>query len=225
MSELFASQKAASRPRLSSRFTREGMLVIISGPSGSGKGTVVKGLCANDAFALSVSVTTRKPRPDEKHGRDYFFTSEEDFIKMRENGELLEHALYVNNFYGTPRNYALEQIRNGKIVVLEIDVQGALQVRDKFREAVLVFLMPPSMDELAARLRARGSEDDVTIEARLKKAYEEIPLINKYDYLVVNDDVMQATCDINAIVAAEQMKPARSASLIQAFASEARIKQ
>ena len=199
------------------------MLVIISGPSGSGKGTVVKGLCANDAFALSVSVTTRRPRPDEKDGRDYFFTSEDEFKKMRENGELLEHALYVNNFYGTPRGYVLEQIRNGKIVVLEIDVQGALQVRDKLKDTVLVFLMPPSMDELAARLRARGSEDDVTIEARLKKAYEELPLIGKYDYLVVNDDVLQAISEINAIVTAERLKPARSISLIQSFASEAGI--
>ena len=223
MSELFALQKAASRPRLSSRFTKQGMLVIISGPSGSGKGTVVKGLCAHDAFALSVSVTTRKPRPGETNGRDYFFTSEDDFKKMRENGELLEHALYVNNFYGTPRGYVEEQIRNGKIVVLEIDVQGALQVRDKFREAVLVFLMPPSMDELAARLRARGSEDDVTIEARLKKAYEELPLIDKYNYLVVNDDVSQAINEINAIVTAEQLKPARLVSFIMAFASEAKI--
>ena len=202
---------------------KEGMLVIISGPSGSGKGTVVKGLCAHEAFALSVSVTTRKPRPNEKDGRDYFFTAEDDFKKMREKGELLEHAQYVNNFYGTPLNYVLEQIKNGKIVVLEIDVQGALQVRDKFKEAVLVFLMPPSMDELAARLRARGSEDDVTIEARLKKAYEELPLIGKYNYLVVNDDVRLAISEINSIVTAEQLKPARLTSLIQAFASEARI--
>ena len=202
---------------------KEGMLVIISGPSGSGKGTVVKGLCAHDSFALSVSVTTRKPRPGEADGRDYFFTTEDDFKKMRENGDLLEHALYVNNFYGTPRSYVEEQIRNGKIVVLEIDVQGALQVRDKFREAVLVFLMPPSIGELAARLKARGSEDDVTIEARLKKAYEELPLIDKYNYLVVNDDVLQAIREINAIVTAEQLKPARSVSLIRAFASEARL--
>ena len=201
---------------------KSGMLVIISGPSGSGKGTVVKGLCAHEAFALSVSVTTRKPRPGEAHGRDYFFTSEENFKKMREEGALLEHALYVNNFYGTPRDYALEQINNGKIVVLEIDVQGALQVRDKFKEAVLVFLMPPSMDALAARLRARGSEDDVTIEARLKKAYEELPLVDKYNYLVVNDDVNQAISDISAIVVAEQLRPARLTALIQAFADEAK---
>ena len=199
------------------------MLVIISGPSGSGKGTVVKRLCAHEAFALSVSITTRKPRPGEVDGRDYFFTTEDDFKKMRENGELLEHALYVNNFYGTPRGYVEEQIRNGKIVVLEIDVQGALQVRDKFREAVLIFLMPPSINELAARLKARGSEDDVTIEARLKKAYEELPLISKYNYLVVNDDVSQATREINAIVTAEQLKPARSASLISAFTSEVKL--
>ena len=202
----------------------EGLLVIISGPSGSGKGTVVKGLCACAEFALSVSVTTRKPRPGETDGRDYFFTTEDDFRKMRETGELLEHAVYVNNFYGTPRKYVEEQIKSGKIVVLEIDVQGALQVRDKFREAVLVFLLPPSMDALAARLKARGSEDDVTIEARLKKAYEELPLVSKYNYLVVNDRVSQAIEEINAIVTAERLKPARLASLIDAFAGEAKIK-
>ena len=197
-----------------------GMLVIISGPSGSGKGTVVKGLCKNEAFALSISVTTRKPRQGELNGRDYFFTTEADFIKMRENGALLEHALYVSNFYGTPRGYVEEQIQNGKIVVLEIDVQGALQVRDKVKDAVLVFLMPPSMSELAARLRARGSEDNVTIEARLKKAYEELPLVDKYNYLVINDDVKQAISEINAIVVAEQLRPARLASYIKAFAGE-----
>ena len=198
------------------------MLVIISGPSGSGKGTVVKRLCVNDDYALSVSVTTRKPRPMEVDGRDYFFTTEDEFTKMRNNGELLEHAQYVNNFYGTPRNYVESQINSGKIVVLEIDVQGALQVRDKFKEAVLVFLLPPSMDELAARLRARGSEDDVTIESRLKKAYEELPLIGKYDYLVVNDNVQTANCEINAIVTAERLRPARLNSLIQAFATQAK---
>ena len=202
---------------------KEGMLVIISGPSGSGKGTVVKGLCAHEAFALSVSVTTRKPRPGEVDGRDYFFTTKDDFKKMRENGDLLEHALYVNNFYGTPRGYVEEQIKNGKIVVLEIDVQGALQVRDKFKEAVLVFLMPPSIDELAARLKTRGSEDDVTIEARLKKAYEELPLIDKYNYLVINDDVSQAIHEISAIVTAEQLKPARSVMLIRAFTNEVKL--
>lgn len=196
------------------------MLVIISGPSGSGKGTVVKGLCADPKFALSISVTTRAPRAGETDGADYFFRTEREFAGLRENGELLEHAVYVGNFYGTPRNYVEEQIGKGKVVVLEIDVQGALQVREKFREAVLVFLLPPSMAELEARLRARGDVDAVTMERRLKKAKEELALVGRYDYLVVNDRVSRAVGDINSIVVAEQRKPFRMASHVAGFAAE-----
>lgn len=195
----------------------QGMLVIISGPSGSGKGTVVKRLGPENGYARSISVTTRQPRGGEVHGRDYFFTTEEEFHKMREENALLEHYFYVGNFYGTPRKYVEEQIEEGKIVVLEIEVNGALQVKEKFPSAVLIFLMPPTLPELEKRLILRGTEDMVTIEARLKKALEEIPLINRYNYLVINDVVPEAVAKIDAIVASESMRPGRCEKEIKRF--------
>ncbi|MCL2198186.1 MAG: guanylate kinase [Defluviitaleaceae bacterium] len=195
----------------------DGMLVIISGPSGSGKGTVVKQLNPDNGYALSISVTTRKPREGEQHGRDYFFTAEEDFHTMRQENNLLEHFFYVGNYYGTPRKYVEEQIAEGKIVVLEIEVNGALQVKEKFPSAVLIFLMPPTHSELENRLKKRGTEDAGTIEARLKQALEEVPLIHRYNYLVINDVIPEAVAKIDAIVAAERMKPTRCAAKIQDF--------
>jgi len=195
----------------------KGMLVIISGPSGSGKGTVVKRLDPKRNYALSISVTTRPPREDETDGRDYFFCSPEKFIYMRDNNQLLEHAIYCNHYYGTPRNYVEEQIDKGKAVVLEIEVNGALQVREKFREAVLIFLIPPTLADLHNRLVNRNTEDADTIEDRIKRAHEEIKLINKYDYLVINDKVMDAVNRINTIVEAESLKPSRNKDAINRF--------
>ena len=192
----------------------EGMLVIISGPSGSGKGTVVKNLEPAKGYALSVSVTTRAPRPGEQEGRDYFFKSEDEFIYMRDNNELLEHALYVNNYYGTPRHYVEDMIKSGKIVILEIEVQGALQVKDKFPEAVLIFLVPPSIKELARRLALRKTESAATIDDRLNKAMAEISFIPRYEYLVLNDEVALAVGRINVIVEAEKLKPKRMGPII-----------
>jgi len=136
---------------------------------------------------------------------------------MRQENALLEHALFVGNYYGTPRRYVEEQIENGKVVVLEIEVYGALQVKEKFPEAVLIFLMPPSFTELSNRLKGRNTEDDVTIEARLKKAMEEIPFIDQYDYLVINDEVPLAVDKVNTIVAAERLKPKRCKDVVQEF--------
>jgi len=201
----------------------EGILLIISGPSGSGKGTVVKELDPAKDYARSISVTTRKPRVGEEHGRDYFFTTEENFHNMRQENALLEHAVYVNNFYGTPKNYVEEQIAKGKVVVLEIEVYGALQVREKFPEAVLIFLMPPSVNELEMRLTTRGTEDVVTIEARLKKTIEELPFVEKYDYLVINDDVSLAVEKIDAIVMAERLRPKRLKNEINKFLNKKEI--
>jgi len=195
----------------------KGMLVIISGPSGSGKGTVVKRLDPKRNYALSISVTTRPPREGEVDGRDYFFCSPEKFICMRDNNRLLEHAVYCNNYYGTPRQYVEEQINSGKAVVLEIEVNGALQVREKFEEAVLIFLMPPTLADLHNRLIHRNTEDAETIGDRIKKANEEIKLINKYDYLVINDNVSDAVNRINTIVEAESLKPGRNREAIMHF--------
>ena len=191
----------------------KGMLVIISGPSGSGKGTVVKEL----NYARSISITTRKKREGEQHGVDYFFCSEEEFIRMRENNELLEHALYVGQYYGTPRYYVEEQIDQGKVVILEIEVNGALQVKDKFPEAVLIFLIPPTLNELTRRLVFRNTEDSLEIEDRLNRALEEIQLIDQYDYLVINDELSTAISEIDTIVSAEYLKPHRSRERIDKF--------
>jgi len=195
----------------------KGMLVIISGPSGSGKGTVVKSLDPKRNYALSVSVTTRSPRNSETDGKDYFFRTPEEFIYMRDNHQLLEHAVYCNHYYGTPRHYVEKQIRDGKAVVLEIEVNGALQVREKFGEAVLIFLMPPTLDVLYNRLVRRNTEDADTIEDRIRRAQEEIKLINRYDYLVINDTVAEAVNQINTIVEAESLKPIRNQDAIKHF--------
>lgn len=198
----------------------EGMLVIISGPSGSGKGTVVKRLDPAYGYALSISVTTRVPRAGEVDGRDYFFRTEEEFVRMRQNNELLEHYFYVSHYYGTPRKYVEDQIKQGKVVVLEIEVNGALQVKDKFPEAVLIFLMPPTFTELSRRLMSRNTETPVAIEDRLKKAAEEVKLIPRYQYLVVNDDIAEAVRRIDTIVAAERLRPARCGPIIDHFCSD-----
>ena len=195
----------------------KGMLVIISGPSGSGKSTVVKRLDPLKNYALSISVTTRPRRECEVDGRDYFFCSLEKFIDMRDNNQLLEHALYCNNYYGTPRAYVEEQINSGKAVVLEIEVNGALQVREKFEDAVLIFLIPPTLADLHRRLLYRNTEAADTIGDRIKKAHEEIKLINKYDYLVINDNIADAVKRINTIVEVESLKPSRNLDVIKHF--------
>ncbi|MCL2707550.1 MAG: guanylate kinase [Defluviitaleaceae bacterium] len=195
----------------------DGMFVIISGPSGSGKGTVVKKLDPLKGYALSVSVTTRGPREGELEGRDYFFRSEEEFARMRRDNELLEHALYVRHYYGTPRGYVEEKIAEGRVVVLEIEVMGALQVKEMFPEAVLIFLLPPTLSELTRRLQKRNTEDSVTIDDRLRRALEEIEQAHKYQYLVVNDDVEKAVEKIDAIVAVERMKPWRREDTLSHF--------
>jgi len=193
------------------------MLVIISGPSGSGKGTVVKRLDPDRGYALSVSMTTRDPRPGEQNGRDYFFVPEDEFIATRDANGLLEHAVFVGNLYGTPRKYVEDEISRGKIVVLEIEVEGALQIREKFPDAVLIFLMPPDIGELGRRLFNRRTEDKMTIEQRLNRAKNEIKYISRYDYVVLNDEVDWAVERINTIVSAEFLKPHRNPGLIEDF--------
>jgi len=191
-----------------------GMLIIISGPSGSGKGTVVKAL-DKSRYALSVSVTTREKRAGETDGLDYFFRTMEEFEEMRESGKLLEHAYFCGNCYGTPRDYVEKKINEGQTVVLEIEVNGALQVREKFSNCILIFLVPPTMEELARRLVTRNTESAETIEDRLYRAEEEIELIDKYDYLVINDRLEEAVRRIDGIVQVESLKPFRSKGLVQ----------
>jgi guanylate kinase len=187
----------------------DGLLVVISGPSGAGKGTIVKQLIRNNMYALSVSATTRLPRAGEVHGREYFFTEKEDFIKLIDQDNLLEHTVYVDNYYGTPRKYVEEQIALGKIVLLEIEVEGALHVKQKLPDAVLIFIVPPTWKELKRRLTGRNTEDAQVVKYRLKKAKSELAQTQKYDYIVVNDNISLAVSKINAIITAERLKPSR----------------
>ena len=173
-----------------------GVLVIVSGFSGAGKGTVMKRLMEKyDSYSLSISATTRKPRDGEK-------------------GQLIEYAKYVGNYYGTPKEYVEKQLDEGRNVILEIELQGALQVKEKKPETVLVFLTPPCADELENRLRGRGTEDDETIKARLKRAAEESDYMKKYDYILINDDLEKCVDDLNGIIRSERWKTDRNDSML-----------
>ncbi len=183
----------------------EGILVVISGFSGSGKGTIVQRLLQKypDRYALSISATTRAPREGEEEGVHYFFRSVEEFEAMIAADELIEYAKFVNNYYGTPRAYVEEQLLSGKSVILEIEIQGALQVKKKFPDAKLVFVTPPSAKELERRLTGRGTETQEVIEKRLHRAVEEASYMKKYDYLIVNDELEIAVEQFHQIIEAE----------------------
>lgn len=174
---------------------KKGKLLVVSGPAGSGKGTVNSILLGNtDKYAFSVSATTRLPRPGEVDGTHYFFMTREKFMSLVDAGEFLEHAEYVGNCYGTLRPFVEEKLLSGKNVILDIEVQGALQVREKMEDAVLVFLCPPDYVTLENRLRGRGTETDEVIKKRLLKALEELREAEKYDYLVINEDGKAEDC-------------------------------
>ncbi|MDO5715132.1 MAG: guanylate kinase [Tissierellia bacterium] len=188
----------------------KGFLLVLSGPSGSGKGTVSEALMEkNNEIVFSTSVTTRTPRPGEVNGENYFFTSIEEFEDMVENNELLEHAFVHSNYYGTPKQFVMDEIEKGEIVLLEIDVQGALQIKEKYKEAVFIFLIPPTMDELRQRLIRRDTETEEEINTRFKNAFKELDFVGEYDYFVVNNTVDQAVIDIENIIAAEKLRVKR----------------
>lgn len=189
----------------------KGLLIVLSGPSGVGKGTVRKAIFSqsNNEFQYSISATSRLPREGEVDGVDYFFKTKEQFEKLIETGGLLEYAKYVDNYYGTPIDYVRETMNAGRDVFLEIEVQGAQQVREKFKNALFIFLAPPSLSELTERLKGRGTEDDVVIKNRILKAKEELDLMHLYDYVVENDEVELACERIRAIIKAEHLKRER----------------
>lgn len=187
-----------------------GLLIVLSGPSGVGKGTVCAALRKQDTeITYSVSATTRAPREGEVEGVNYFFKSREQFDDMIANNQLLEWAEYVGNCYGTPVDYVEKTLSEGKDIILEIEVQGALKVRDQFPEGVFIFLMPPSLKELRNRILGRGTETEELINNRMTVAKDEIEMMNKYDYVVENDEVHLAVERIKAIVVAEHCRKDR----------------
>ena len=196
----------------------KGKLIVISGPSGAGKSTVVsRAIQGREDMCFSTSVTTRGPRPGEVDGKDYFFIDENRFQQMVEQGELLEHASYVSHSYGTPKAFVEKQMDAGMNVILDIEVQGARQVREKMSDAVLVFIVPPSMEELRRRLEGRGTESADTITARLQRAREELKEAALYDYIIVNDVIDEAAAEFAAILKAEHCRYSHRKHLLESM--------
>lgn len=202
----------------------KGVLTIISGFSGVGKGTLVKMLLEKyDNYALSVSATTREIRDGEENGKSYFFVSKEEFEHKIENNELLEYAKYVDNYYGTPRKYVEEQLENGKDVLLEIELQGAMKVKKLMPEALTIFVMPPDAITLKERLVGRGTETPEIIDARLKRAVEESEDIEKYDSILVNDDLNESVVKLNEIIQAGHNSSYRNLEFIKMIREDIKI--
>ncbi len=196
--------------------SHKGILAVVSGFSGAGKGTLMRELLARHSqqYALSISATTRKPRTGEEHGREYFFITREEFEKMIEADALIEHACYVGNYYGTPKSYVLEQMEAGKDVILEIEIQGALKVKEKFPDTLLLFVTPPSADVLEQRLRGRGTETDEVIRDRLKRAVEEAEYMEAYDYILVNDELDLCVEEMHRLIQAQHQKTSQNLEFI-----------
>ena len=196
--------------------SERGKLIVVSGPSGAGKSTVVfKVMEQRGDVCFSVSVTTRSPRPGELDGREYFFIDHERFQEMVDRNELLEHATYVSNSYGTPRRYVEEKLNAGFNVVLDIEVQGARQVSEKMPDAVKIFIAPPSLEELERRLTGRGTESPEVVRGRLERARQEYLEADFYDYLIINDDAGHAASELNAIITAEHCHFSDRAQLLR----------
>jgi guanylate kinase len=200
---------------------RKGIIIVVSGFSGAGKGTLMKELTSKyDNYALSVSATTRNPRPGEVNGREYFFVTNEEFEKLINENGLIEHAGYVDHYYGTPRKFVEDKLSQGIDVILEIEIQGALQIKEQYPEAVLLFIMPPSAAELKKRLTGRGTETEEVIAQRLQRAKEESVGIEKYDYIVVNDDLDECVEEVHDIISAAHMAPSRNLDFINTIRNE-----
>lgn len=199
--------------------TDKGLLFVISGPAGTGKGTVVKHLLETGEFFFSVSATTRSPRPGEVHGVNYYFITKEEFEQKIAAGEMLEYAEYVGNYYGTPKSAVEEALAAGKNVILEIETQGALQIREIMPEAVLILILAPDIETLEARLVGRGTESADVVAKRMAQARREVTLINKYDYVVINEDGKseEAAKDILGIARSEKMRAFRNTGLKENF--------
>lgn len=193
---------------------KKGLLIVLSGPSGAGKGTICKALMEKEKnLKLSISATTRQPRNGEIEGKNYFFKLEDEFERMIENDSFLEWAKVYDHYYGTPKDFVLKNLEEGNDVVLEIDIQGALKIKEKFPEGVFIFILPPSMEELKNRIKKRGTESEEEIIKRFKSAYEELNYVSRYNYVVINDSVEQAVEKIRAIIVAEKCRVDRNKDL------------
>ena len=199
---------------------KRGILAIISGFSGAGKGTVVNKLLEKDNYAVSISATTRKPRQGEVDGKNYFFKSRDEFENMIENNQLIEYAEYVGNYYGTPRDYVFKKLEEGYDVILEIEMQGALKVKEKFPETALIFITPPSAGELKKRLVGRGTETIEQIDKRMSRAVDECDYMNKYDYIVVNDDLDECVDEIHRLLQSIHNAKENQSELIEKITEE-----
>ena len=206
-----------------SRMKKKGMLAVISGFSGAGKGTLMKKLMDNyDNYSLSISATTRAPRPGERDGVDYFFVTRERFLKKKKNDELLEYAQYVDNYYGTPKAYVEAEMKKGKDVILEIEIQGALKIRAKYPESVLIFITTPTAEELKKRLMHRGTESEEVIKRRLERAALEAVGVEAYDYILVNDDLDKTVKHLNYLIQDQHMRASQQLEFLDQFQKELR---
>lgn len=200
--------------------SKQGLLIVISGFSGSGKGTVIKELLKKDKYKFSISATTRKPRPGEEHGREYFFLTREEFESMIEEDKLIEYAQYVGNYYGTPRDYVEQQRKAGCHVILDIEIQGACEIKKQYPDALLLFITPPSAQCLKERLVGRGTEEADVIDSRMDRACEEAVCMKDYDYLVINDVVKTCAQKVDSIVDNEESRMSRNGEFLNRMQKE-----
>lgn len=199
---------------------RKGKLIVISGFSGAGKGTVCKGLCEKYDYRLSVSATTRQPRPGEENGREYYFKTEDEFKDLIDYNGLIEWAQYVDNYYGTPRKFVEDSIAEGKDVILEIEVQGAMNIKKQYPDAIMIFITTKDIPTLKDRLVGRGTEAEEIVNKRMHRAYEESEIIDNYEYIVVNDDLNTCIDVVNSVILGEKCKRENNTLFIEEIKDE-----